>query len=58
MACEHDSLTLLTTEKDHARMSGDPALSALYARAQVLPVTMTVEESDELRKLVMAALRR
>ena len=58
MDCEHESLTLLTTEKDHARMSGDPALAALYARAQVLPVTMAVEESDELRKLVMAALRR
>ncbi len=33
MDCEHESLTLLTTEKDHARMSGDPALSAL-ARAR------------------------
>ena len=58
MDCEHESLTLLTTEKDHARMSGDPALAALSARAQVLPVTMAVEESNELRKLVMAALRR
>ena len=57
MDCEHESLTLLTTEKDHARMSGDPALAALHARAQVLPVTMAVEESDELRKLVMDALR-
>ena len=58
MDCEHESLTLLTTEKDHARMSGDPALAALSARAQVLPVTMAVEESNELRKLVMAALPR
>ena len=57
MAAEHGSLTLLTTEKDHARMRGDSALSALHARAQVLPVTMQVEEAGELRKLVTAALR-
>ena len=38
-------------------MSGDPALSALAARAQVLPVTMAVEESDDLRKLALDALR-
>lgn len=56
MDCEHESLTLLTTEKDHARMSGDPALSALHARAQVLPVTMAVEEDGELRKLALDAL--
>ena len=58
MDAEHDGLTPLTTEKDHARMSGDPALTALFARAQVLPVTMLVEEAGELRKLVTAALRR
>jgi tetraacyldisaccharide 4'-kinase len=56
MGAEHESLTLLTTEKDHARMRGDPALSALSARAQVLPVTMAVEESDELRRLALDAL--
>jgi tetraacyldisaccharide 4'-kinase len=57
MDAEHEALTLLTTEKDHARMTGDPALSALHARAQVLPVTMAVDEIDELRRLAMAALR-
>ncbi len=56
MDCEHESLTLLTTEKDHARMSGDAALSALAARAQVLPVTLAVEESEDLRKLALDAL--
>jgi len=56
MDAEHESLTLLTTEKDHARMTGDPALSALFARAQVLPVTMVLDEIDELRKLVTDAL--
>jgi len=58
MDAEHDALTLVTTEKDHARMAGDPALAALAARAQVLPVTMAVEQADDLRKLVTAALRR
>jgi tetraacyldisaccharide 4'-kinase len=58
MDAEHDGLTLLTTAKDHVRMAGDPALAALYARARVLPVTMVVQEEDELRKLAMAALRR
>jgi len=56
MDAEHEALTLLTTEKDHVRMSGEPALSALFARAQVLPVTMAVDEIDALRKLVTDAL--
>ena len=50
MDAERAGLTLLTTEKDRARMRGDPALAALCARAQVLPVTMVVEEDDELRR--------
>jgi len=58
MAAEHDTLTLLTTTKDHARMTGDPALAALAAKAQVLPVTMQVDETDALRDLVVGALRR
>ncbi|MCW5692147.1 MAG: tetraacyldisaccharide 4'-kinase [Pseudolabrys sp.] len=56
MAAEHDALALLTTEKDHARMTGDPALAALAAKAHVLPVTMVVEEKDKLRELVVRAL--
>jgi tetraacyldisaccharide 4'-kinase len=57
MAAEHDGLTLLTTEKDHARMAGDPALAALSAKARVLPVTLVVDEADALRKMVLAKLR-
>jgi len=56
MDAEHENLTPLTTEKDHARMCGDPTLAALFARAQVLPVTMAVTETEELRKLTMDAL--
>ncbi len=58
MQAEHDGLTLLTTEKDHARMAGDPALAALAAKAQVLPVTLAVDEAEELRTLVLAAISR
>lgn len=58
MAAEHETLTLLTTEKDHARMTGDPALSALATQAKVLPVTLEIDESDALRTLIRDKLRR
>jgi tetraacyldisaccharide 4'-kinase len=58
MDAEHEGLALLTTEKDHARMAGVSLLDALAARAHVLPVTMEMREAEELRKLVLAALRR
>jgi tetraacyldisaccharide 4'-kinase len=58
MQAEHEGLTLVTTEKDHARMSGDPALAALAARAQVLPVTLVVDEAEKLRALVLGKIRR
>ncbi len=55
---ERDGLVLLTTEKDRARMAGEPTLVALAARAHALPVTLVVEEADELRALVMTKVRR
>lgn len=56
MSAERDGLSLLTTEKDHARMVGDPALAALATKAHVLPVTMVVEEQEVLRELLRQAL--
>jgi tetraacyldisaccharide 4'-kinase len=56
MQAEHEGLTLLTTEKDHARMMGDPALAALAERAQVLPVALVVDEADALRRLVLGKI--
>jgi len=56
MAAEHDALALLTTEKDHARMRGDPALAALAAKAHALPVSMAIEEKEKLRELLVRAL--
>ena len=58
MQAEHDGLTLLTTEKDRARMTGEPMLAALAQHAHVLPVTLAVDEVDALRRLVLAKLRR
>jgi tetraacyldisaccharide 4'-kinase len=58
MEAEHDGLVLLTTEKDKARMAGDPLTETLAARAHVLPVTLVVNEIGDLRQRVMAALRR
>jgi tetraacyldisaccharide 4'-kinase len=58
MRAEHDGLALLTTEKDRARMAGEPLLAALAAKTHVLPVTLVVDEADELRALVLAKLRR
>jgi tetraacyldisaccharide 4'-kinase len=57
MQAEHDGLALLTTEKDHARIAGEPALVALAETARVLPVTLMVDEVDELRALVLAKIR-
>lgn len=56
MAAEHDGLSLLTTEKDRARMAGDPALAALAGKTHVLPVTMVIEENEALRGLLARAL--
>jgi tetraacyldisaccharide 4'-kinase len=58
MEAEHDGLALLTTEKDRARMAGDALTETLAARVHVLPVTMIVDEIDELRALMQRALRR
>jgi tetraacyldisaccharide 4'-kinase len=55
---DQEGLALLTTEKDRARMGGEPALAALEKAAHVLPVKLVVEESEALRNAVLAALRR
>jgi tetraacyldisaccharide 4'-kinase len=58
MQAEHDGLSLLTTEKDLARMTGEPALAALAAKTHTLPVTLVVDDSDGLRRMLLAKLRR
>jgi tetraacyldisaccharide 4'-kinase len=51
-------LALLTTEKDLARIHGDPALVDLAAQARALPVTLTVKETDAFRAVVLGACER
>jgi tetraacyldisaccharide 4'-kinase len=58
MQADSGGLSLLTTEKDRARMMGDPNRGALAAKTHVLPVTLEVAEADALRKLVLGKLRR
>jgi tetraacyldisaccharide 4'-kinase len=52
------NLMLLTTEKDQARLGGDPTLSSLAARTSALPVRLVIEEADAFRALVLDAARR
>jgi tetraacyldisaccharide 4'-kinase len=51
-------LSLLTTEKDMARIEANAALGMLAAPAHVLPVELTVSESEDFRKLVFGACER
>ena len=55
--CESEKLTPVTTEKDLVRLSGlDGARARLSAAAKAIPVSLVVEESDDLRKLVRGAI--
>jgi tetraacyldisaccharide 4'-kinase len=58
MDADSEGLALLTTEKDRARMTGDPALHALATQVHVLPVTLELDEPETLQALVMGALQR
>ena len=48
---------LMTTEKDHVRLAGDPVLAKLAARAAALPVRLFVDERDQFRQLVLGAIK-
>ena len=52
------SLVLITTEKDHIRLAGDPSLAALAARASILPVRLVIDEQDQFRRMVLSAAKR
>jgi tetraacyldisaccharide 4'-kinase len=55
---ERLGLSLLTTEKDLARMSGDPALARLAACARAVPVTLAMAEEDGFREIVLSAIHK
>lgn len=48
-AAAHNGLPLVTTEKDAARLTGNPALSELAAHSIALPVTLVFEDAGRLR---------
>jgi tetraacyldisaccharide 4'-kinase len=52
------NLMLVTTEKDLARLSGDPQLAELAQHASALPVRLVIQEQDQFRQLVLGALKR
>jgi tetraacyldisaccharide 4'-kinase len=51
-------LTLVTTEKDLARLAGDPAARELAARAVALPVTLKIDGVDFASMVIDAAAPR
>src|SRR5262249_58215989 len=51
-----NNFMLLTTEKDLARLAGEPDLQQLAAHATALPVRLVVEEQDLLRELILTAI--
>jgi len=53
---DRDGLTLITTEKDLARMRGEPWVVDLVSRIQTLPVTMEFAD-DALGQLVIRSLQ-
>ena len=52
-----NGLTLLTTEKDLARMQGDPALAELRARAKALPVTLALQNPKGMRRFLLEGIK-
>jgi tetraacyldisaccharide 4'-kinase len=59
LACaQRNGLTPVTTEKDLARLSRDPAAIDLIARSATLPVTLRFREAPAVAAMVRAAIRR
>jgi tetraacyldisaccharide 4'-kinase len=52
------NLMLVTTEKDLARLSGEPALAPLAERSSALPVRLVIEQADQFRDLILQAIKR
>lgn len=59
VACaERRSLTLVTTEKDMARLHGDPVAATLIARSAVLPVNLTFRDVAGVEAMLRGVIRR
>jgi tetraacyldisaccharide 4'-kinase len=58
VACAaRNGLTLVTTEKDMARLRSDPAAGELAAKAAVLPVTLEFSDAAGLEEMLRGAIR-
>jgi tetraacyldisaccharide 4'-kinase len=58
LACaQRNGLTLVTTEKDLARLSGDPAAAELIERSAVLPVTLRFREAPAVAAMLHDLMR-
>jgi tetraacyldisaccharide 4'-kinase len=53
---ERDRIVLVTTEKDAARMRGDPAAAELLARTATLPVELAFRNPDGIAAAMLAAI--
>ena len=53
-----ENLVLLTTEKDQARLAGDPRVGELAVRANALPARLDIEEADAFRDMVLNVVKR
>jgi tetraacyldisaccharide 4'-kinase len=51
-----ENLMLLTTEKDLARLTGEPELKQLAAHASALPVRLVIDEQDRLRDMIRSTI--
>jgi tetraacyldisaccharide 4'-kinase len=59
LACaERRGLTLVTTEKDMARLSGDPAAAELVARSAVLPVVLKFRDAAGVEAMLREVMRK
>jgi len=54
---KNQHLLLVTTEKDHARISRNPALAELAAASQVLPIELQFDDVKSLKGLIEKALQ-
>jgi tetraacyldisaccharide 4'-kinase len=53
---EREGLTLVTTEKDMARLAGEPTMEDLLKNARSLPVTLVVEQETAFADLLLGAI--
>jgi tetraacyldisaccharide 4'-kinase len=56
-AARAGNLTLVTTEKDRARMRGNAALNELAQASQVLPITLRFGDEESLKSILRRAFR-